>query len=83
MNGFVPQQCTCPRCGIPRTVRVGYSDVSLCMNCRSRWGAGAGAGAIPRSTAAAGDDAGYRFTRAELERLEMYRRAVAAGLYSG
>jgi hypothetical protein len=55
------------------------------MNCRSRWSAGAGtstsasANAISQSDA----DAGYRFTRAELERLEMYRRAVAAGLYSG
>jgi ribosomal protein L37AE/L43A len=76
MNGFVPQQSACPACGISRTVRVGYSGVSLCMNCHTRWSASA---TSPRRN----DEDGYRFTRAELERLEIYRRAVAAGLYSG
>ena len=81
MNGLTPQQSTCPHCGIQRTVRMGFSGVSICMNCRSRWGASSNTNlpADPREES----EPAYPFTPAELERLAVYRRAVAAGFYSG
>jgi ribosomal protein L37AE/L43A len=72
MNGFNPQQSTCPQCGIQRTVRAGGSGISVCMNCRAQWTAGP---AIEREHT-------YPFTPAELNRLEIYRRAIAAGFYN-
>ena len=56
----------CPRCRIRRTVRVGMSDQALCFNCRHRWDTRL---ATP-------------FSRAELARLSVYRRAVQVGFYS-
>jgi len=82
MNGLIPQQSTCPHCGIRRTVRVGYSGVSLCMNCRGRWGANSDSTTPPPAPVEEREDA-YPFTPAELERLEVYRRAVASGFYNG
>jgi hypothetical protein len=80
MNGFIPQQATCPHCGILRTVRVGYSGISLCMNCRGRWGSSAVSPNPPIDSDT--ECQPYPFTPAELARLEIYRRAVAAGFYS-
>jgi hypothetical protein len=76
LNGYTPQQSTCPRCGIQRTVRLGFSGISLCMNCRTRWGSSSAATDFhePRET--------YPFTPTELARLEIYRRAIAAGYYT-
>ena len=77
MYGFILQQSACPRCSILRTVRIGHTGMSLCMNCHTRWGAGSS----PEVILCYEDR--YAFTQAELDRLEIYRRAVAAGLYVG
>jgi hypothetical protein len=82
MHGFIPQPSTCPRCGIPRTVRVGFSGISFCMNCRTQWGSSSSTSQPPNIPGAEGESA-YSFTSTELARLEIYRRAVAAGFYAG
>jgi hypothetical protein len=82
MNGFIPQQSTCPRCGIQRTVRMGFSDISLCLNCRARWGALRDLLDPPTPAPPGLEHApAYPFTPSELDRLEIYRRAIAAGFY--
>jgi len=37
MNGKTIQHVHCPRCAIPRTVRIGRSNLSFCFNCRWQW----------------------------------------------
>lgn len=81
MNGYTPQQANCPRCGIQRTVRLGYSGISLCMNCRTRWGSSTDTTCLATEAVPDPQEA-YPFSPAELERLEIYRRAVAAGFYT-
>ena len=78
MNGLIPQHSTCPHCGILRTVRVGLTDLSLCMNCRTRWRSSS-ISARPRLSAV---EHGHPFSPEEVSRLEIYRRAVAAGFYT-
>lgn len=63
----------CPRCSIRRTVRLGTWG-SVCLNCR-----------LPLDAAARGPIAAPAtqvFTAAELVRLEIYRNAIRAGLYT-
>jgi ribosomal protein L37AE/L43A len=81
MHGLNPQQSTCPNCGIERTVRVGASGISICMNCRARWRSAA-ASITPTTDAVDESEPAYGFTQAEMERLKIYRRAVAAGFYA-
>jgi hypothetical protein len=81
MNGLNPQQSICPNCGIQRTVRMGYSGIAICMNCRARW-RWASDGRTPPTATQDESEPAYGFTQAELERLEIYRRAVAAGFYA-
>ncbi|HEY1292374.1 MAG TPA: hypothetical protein VGJ60_04705 [Chloroflexota bacterium] len=83
MNGLTPQQSTCPHCGIQRTVRMGFSGVSICMNCRNRWGGPGSNTSNPAPEPVEHREDPYPFTPAERERLEIYRRAVEAGFYSG
>ena len=78
MNGLILQQSTCPRCGILRTVRVGTSGLTFCMNCRHRWPTGS---KQPRPAPDLRND--YQFTQKERDRLEIYRRTVAVGFYNG
>jgi hypothetical protein len=62
------------------------------MNCRTRWGASAGAGAIPPEDSVPEpaleeeeeeeEKETYPFTPSEVARLEIYRRAIAAGYYT-
>jgi ribosomal protein L37AE/L43A len=78
MNGLILQQSSCPRCGILRTVRVGTSGLTFCMNCRHRWAHGS----IDSARKLDREDR-YAFTPAELQRLEVYRRAIAVGFYAG
>jgi hypothetical protein len=67
------QQRTCPRCAIRRTVQKGQWGL-VCMNCRWRsFGGDSVAEHVPST---------WRFTPAELRRLEMYRAAVQAGFYT-
>ncbi len=81
MNGLNPQPSSCPNCGIQRTVRIGYSGISVCMNCRARWGSSS-ATTPSASTSTPEVEPAYGFTQAELKRLAIYRRAVAAGFYA-
>ena len=68
------QELRCPRCGIRRTVRLGTWG-SVCLNCRR-----------PLRALASVDyevpPMGRVFTASELARLESYRDAILAGLYS-
>jgi hypothetical protein len=73
MNGKTIQQVHCPRCAIPRTVRIGRSNLSFCFNCRLQWRPGHGP--LPRAAAPAID-------RVLQARFEIYRAAVQAGFYS-
>jgi ribosomal protein L37AE/L43A len=71
------EQRPCPRCAIRRTVRMGTWGW-FCFNCRLHLAAVdvSGPGDIPT------DAAGHQFTSAELLRLERYRAAIQAGVYS-
>lgn len=64
----------CPHCSIRRTVRLGTWG-SVCLNCRR-----------PLDAARRAEQrtlpANQVFTAAELARLESYRDAIQAGLYS-
>jgi hypothetical protein len=68
---MVLQEQPCPECGHKRTVRLG-TRVGVCFNCRSHWVVDGRARPIGC----------YRFSGEELNRLERYRKAVAAGFYS-
>jgi hypothetical protein len=81
MYGLTPQQATCPHCGIARTVRIGFSGISLCMNCHTRWGPNSSTIHPPTDPELDAQQA-YPFDAAELARLEVCRRAVAAGFYT-
>jgi hypothetical protein len=67
----------CPRCGNRRTARVGTWGL-ICFNCRLHLDA-AWPG-VPGESCP--EPATHSFTPAELARLERYRAAVRAGLYS-
>jgi hypothetical protein len=67
----------CARCAIRRTVRLGTWGW-VCFNCGLHVPAGEGG----VSTDRASERAEHPFTPAEIVRLERYRAAVAAGLYS-
>jgi hypothetical protein len=81
MNGFIPQYSSCPHCGIKRTVRLGFSSISLCMNCRTQWQPNVSS-VSPATNPMLERQQPYPFSSAELARLEIYRRAVAAGFYA-
>jgi hypothetical protein len=83
MYGFIPQQSNCPHCGIKRTLRMGFSGTSICMNCRARWGTNSSTSSEPASNQPAVEtQQTFPFSPAELARLRVYRRAVAAGFYT-
>ena len=71
------QEGRCPRCGIRRTLTLGHWG-SMCLNCRLHWGSQASSDV---ATAAAAW-VHHPFTPAELVRLERYRAAIRAGLYT-
>jgi hypothetical protein len=73
----VIEERRCPRCGNRRTARVGTWG-SICFNCGLHLDA-----APPGVPDEVGPEpATYPFAPAELLRLEQYRAAVRAGLYS-
>jgi ribosomal protein L37AE/L43A len=61
------QHQPCPRCHIRRTVRL--HGLNHCFNCQYQWAQRVYTPSFP-------------FTQRELERLNIYRRAVRAGIYS-
>lgn len=65
----------CPHCNIRRTARLG-SWGSICFNCRLPLDAAA---SVAERTAPPANEI---FTPAELARLESYRAAILAGLYT-
>jgi hypothetical protein len=65
------QQRACPSCGRIQSLNMGAGG-HFCLNCRQQW----------RETAAPEPDTSTSFTDAELERLAIYRRAVAAGFFT-
>jgi hypothetical protein len=70
------QQLACPSCGRPLTLNMGSSG-NFCLKCRYHW-------RLPHvapadETAPPGDSV---LTDAELQRLVIYRRAVAAGFFT-
>jgi hypothetical protein len=78
---MIIQQARCPRCAIRRTVRFGVWG-AFCFNCRLQWDAQRTAHqamGVARSTL---PPVQHPFAPAELIRLERYRAAVRAGLYS-
>lgn len=81
MNGFIIQHSTCPACHIQRTVRRGFSGTSICMNCGEQWDATSSI-STPRAYETTPDATLEDFTPAEIRRLEIYRRAIAAGFYT-
>jgi ribosomal protein L37AE/L43A len=72
----VIQQGRCPSCGRAQTVYVG-AVVNLCLKCRFHW-------SLPDalSPELAANATLTDFSQAELQRLDVFRRAVAAGYYS-
>jgi hypothetical protein len=76
MHDLLIQERACPRCGIRRTVRLGFSQISVCFNCRWQWGEPSSlpglqvAGSIVDT-----------ISPAEIKRLEIYRLAAGAGFY--
>jgi len=56
MHSMTIQERSCPRCGIRRTVRLGCSTPSLCLNCRLHWGASGGNGPYRNPTVVAAFD---------------------------
>ena len=66
----------CPRCAIKRTANLGIWG-SFCFNCRARLD-GREFEALPLVA----EPAAYEFHGAELLRLQRYRAAIQAGLYS-
>jgi hypothetical protein len=70
------EQKRCPRCAIKRTANLG-SWGSFCFNCRARLDGRALKALLPVSEPVA-----YEFHGAELLRLQRYRAAIQAGLYS-
>ena len=71
----------CPRCAIRRTVRVGHWG-GFCFNCRFAWDRPASADAASVPSGAPVQSALGLFGPAELLRLERYRAALQAGLYT-
>ena len=69
-SGFRIQLVPCPRCAIKRTARVD-AGWFICFNCRLQWGEHAPTPAAARL-----------FGATERARLEAYRAAVRAGLFS-
>jgi hypothetical protein len=70
------EQKRCPRCAIKRTANLGTWG-TFCFNCRSRLD-----GRELRPLPPVSEDAPYAFSGAELLRLQHYRAAIQAGLYS-
>jgi hypothetical protein len=66
------EQMPCPNCGQRRGLKM-TSGVYFCMGCRQKW-----AGLEP----AVGEESFTNFTCEQWTRLEVYRRAAAAGFYS-
>jgi hypothetical protein len=71
----------CPRCAIRRTARLGASR-SLCFNCGLKWGRPASATEAAALRVAPAQTLSYPFSPAELVRLERYRAAIQAGVYT-
>ncbi len=73
MYGTTIQENLCPRCGIHRTVRHGFSNKLSCFNCRLQW--------RPGAVLTTERNGIYPSTPTELKRLTVYRGAIAAGVY--
>jgi len=67
------QQRACPSCGRLQSLNMG-SGGHFCLNCRYRWRESAALEPTASTTTS--------FTKPELERLTIYRRAVAAGFFT-
>ena len=70
------QQLACPSCGRLLTLNMGSSG-NFCLKCRYRWRI---RDAAPTDVVDGRVDSA--FTDAELRRLAIYRRAVAAGFFT-
>jgi hypothetical protein len=70
---------SCPHCGAARTIRVASAALSYCLICHRDWTT-----AEPDQDRALEPEPvlAYPFTEAEVVRLQNYRAAVRAGLYS-
>jgi hypothetical protein len=72
MNGAVIQEYPCPRCSNRRTIRLGTTENSFCFNCRHAFAGRRAASTLLR----------HIFGPSELARLERYRAAIQAGVFS-
>src|ERR1051325_4993149 len=70
----------CPHFGIRRTARLGEWG-HFCFNCRRQWD-GVRSVVDPRLAQVTGPAAASPFDQHQIHRLELYRAAVRAGLYS-
>ena len=85
---LIEDRWPCPRCGNRRTVRWSERRF-VCFQCRHHWerqhlpaAAHAPTPSQPTATAPRPPDAPAGFSPPELERLLIYRDAVAAGFYT-
>ena len=78
---MVIQQSRCPRCAIRRTVRLGARG-AFCFNCRLQWDTERAAHQGMKAAGSTPPPLQHPFVPAELIRLERYRAAIRAGLYS-
>ena len=72
------QQRPCPNCGEGQTLNMG-AGINFCMMCRFNWQFSE---AVTTPEPRDAEVETTHFSRAEWRRLEVYRRAVAAGYYS-
>jgi hypothetical protein len=73
----------CSRCGINRTAELGTSHVVVfCFNCKLQVPGDAPTFALAHPTREYSELSGYHFSVAERLRLEAYRGAIRAGVYT-
>ena len=81
-GGIVIQERRCSRCSNRRTVRMGTSNVAFCFNCRHKWAANGSTARRHEGAVVVMPAPYYTFGPGERERLNRYRAAVRAGLYT-
>jgi hypothetical protein len=72
----------CPHCGVDRTAELGISCVVFCFNCKLRVGVAVPSGIHTPQSCVYREPAAYELSICELLRLEAYRGAVRAGIYT-
>lgn len=75
------QERPCPRCGVHRSFRL-WLGRSMCANCKLQWATQISAGTARAPVHFEATPVTTPFTSRELERLRVYRAAIAYGLYT-